>query len=266
MAVYKGRYRKKTTKKSTKKARVRKTKGVTQPVKKYVDRTLKRNIETKRIQYAAGFPVSNYNNSTSLNSFWLSPGSTMSITQGTGQAQRIGNRLRIIKAYLTYSITPTGYDALLNPQPRPILLRMWIGYSKTVPSDLPSDFTNLYQVGNSSGPPGNYISDIQRAVNKDKFIVYRSIVHKVGFSTVDGTGSQPAVQYYNNNDFKYCIMRRLDITKYLISNVMYNDSLNNPTSRGLFAWMQVVGADNTTMNNIVPCTFNYFVDLAYEDA
>lgn len=260
------RYKKKTTKKSTRRKKVVKTKGVTTLVKRYVDRTIKRNVETKRIQYAAGFIVSNYNNNTSLNSFWLSPGSTMTISQGTGQAQRIGNRVKIIRAYLTYSITPTGYDALVNPQPKPVLLRMWIGYSKTDPSELPSDFTNLYQVGNSSGPPNNFISDIQRAVNKDKFVVYRSIVHKVGFSMVDGTGSQPIVQYYNNNDFKYCTMRKINITKYILSNVMYNDSVNNPTSRGLFAWIQVVGADNTTMNNIIPCNFNYFVDLEYEDA
>jgi hypothetical protein len=262
------RYRKKTTKKSTKTVKGRKitrTKGVTMPIKRYVNRTIGRNIETKRIEYASGFTVSNYFNDTSLNSFWLSPGNTIQILQGDGQGMRTGNRLKITKAILTYSITPIGYDALLNPQPKPTLLRLWIGYFKTDQDNKPTDFTQLYQVGNSSGPPNNFISDIQRSVNKDKFVVYRSIIHKIGFSSVDGTGAQPVVQYYNNNDFKYLTMRKLDITKYMISNVIYNDNTAFPSTRGLFAWMQVVGADNTTMNNIIPVNFNYFIDIEYKD-
>lgn len=241
-------------------------KKVAMTVKKYVERRIRANIENKTLQYGYGFAISNYFDDTSLNSQWLSPGPTLQILQGSGQGQRNANRVRIVKATLTYTISPNGYDGLLNPQPRPIVLKIWIGYFKPDPINKPIDFTQFFQSGNTAVPPNNFMIDMLRTVNKDRFVIFKTITHKIGYSSVNGTGAQPIVQYYNNNDFKFLIMRKINITKYLIQNVVYQDNNFIPSTRGLFMWMQLVGADNTSLNNVIAASINYFVDLEYEDA
>lgn len=262
---YKKSYSKVSSKKRASFKKQMPRKKVSLAVKKYVNRTIKTNIENKTLQYGTGFAISNYFNDTSLNSQWLSPGNTIQILQGTGQGQRTANRVKIVKATLNYTISPNGYDGLLNPQPRPLVLKMWIGYFKPDPVNKPVDFTQLFQSGNTAVAPSNFMIDMLRPVNKDRFVIFKTITHKIGYSSVNGTGAQPVVEYYNNNDFKFLIMKKINITKYMIQNVIYQDNVAIPSTRGLFMWFQIVGADNTNLNNVISASINYFVDIIYED-
>jgi len=240
---------------------------VSSKVKTYVQRAIHKQIENKTIQYNAGFTMVNYADDNTMRGFALSPGTSIAIPQGDGQGARTGNRIRIMKARLVYWMVPSAYNGLLNPQPKPLMIRLWIGYSKTNPTLIPTagDQAVLFQNGDSASAPNGFISDILRSVNKDKFIIFRDIKHKLGYESITGSGATAGSQYFSNNDFKYNIMKSIDITKYLIQNVTYNDTTTIPTTRGLFCWVQIVYADNTVTTGTIPANFNYFVELTYED-
>ena len=250
------------------KRRVVRRKSVTAPVKKYVQKAIHRQIENKTVQFVNQFTMVNYADDNTMRGFALSPGTSISISQGVGQGQRTGNKIKIMKARLVYWMVPTVYNGLLNPNPKPIFVRIFIGYSRSNPTILPptSDLALLFQDGNIAAAPVGTIYDMLRSVNKDKFIIFRDFKHKLGYESITGTGYNAAAQYYSNTDFKYNVMRSVDITKYLIQTVSYNDTTAIPTSRGLFCWMQIVNADNSTTTGTIPCNFNYFVDITYEDA
>lgn len=263
------RYRRKSTRRPVSKKRATtKPKSVSLPVKRYVNTIIHKAIENKSIQYNSGFTMVPYADDNFMRCFSLSPGTTLSIVQGTGSGDRTGNRIKIVKAQLCYWIVPAAYSGLLNPTPRPCNIRVFIGYSKTNPTIIPpaADTAQLYQFGDSAQAPNGFMSDILRSVNKDKYVIFRDLKHKIGYSAASGTGFVAGSEYFANNDFKFNIMKKIDITKYLISNVIYNDATAIPTSRGLFCWTQIVGADNTSVAGTIPANFNYFVELKYEDA
>lgn len=268
------RFRKRSTSKGRKRPSVRGrmrsggARPVSGKVKTYVQRAIHKQIENKSIQYNGSFTMVNYNDDNTMRGFALSPGTSIAIPQGTGAGSRTGNRIKIIKAKLNFWITISPYSGLLNPTPKPILIRMWIGYSKTNPTLIPpaTDQSFLFQNGDSASAPNNFIPDMLRSVNKDKFVIFRDMKFKLGCADFTGTGATAGSQYYSNNDFKYNILKSIDITKYLISNVTYNDATVIPTSRGLFCWVQIVYADNNVTSGYIPASFAYFVDLTYEDA
>lgn len=260
--------RKLTKRKTIPKKRVYRRRKVTKVIKSYVNQAIHKQIENKTIQYNSGFTMVNYTDDNFMRGFALSPGTSLAIPQGTGEGDRTGNRIKIMKATLTYWLVPAAYSGLLNPNPKPTNIRIWIGYSKTNPTIIPpaADTAVFFQNGDTSQPPNGFISDILRSVNKDKYVIFRDIKHKLGYASASGTGFVAGSEYFANNDFKYNIMKKIDITKYLIRNVIYNDGTAIPTTRGLFCWCQVVYADNTTTTGTIPANFNYFVDLTYEDA
>ena len=268
MAKSRSRSRGTRKKSSIKRKGSRTRKSVTVPVKKYVQKAIHAQIENKAIQYNGGFTLQNYADLPQMNAFALSPGLSIPIPQGVGAADRSGNRIKIQKAKLVYWMVPSAYNALLNPTPKPLLVRMWIGYSKTSPTLIPLavDMALLFQNGNASAPPNNFINDYLRTVNRDKFVIFRDIKHKLGYEAATGSGAVAGSQYFGNNDFHYNISRTVDITKYLINNVIYNDATSTPTTRGLFCWIQVINADNTVTTGTIPASFNYFIDLVFEDA
>lgn len=260
---------KKPFKKSNKKRTVNRSKAiVSAPVKSYVNKLLKNSVENKSIQYNGGFIMANYADDNQMRAFALSPGTTIPLNQGSGAGNRLGNRIKIVKATLNYWMVPAPYSGLLNPVPKPLMIRVWIGYSKTNPTLLPTaaDMAVFFQNGSVANPPNNFIADMLRAVNKDKFVIFSDRKHKLGNADITGTGFTAGNQYYSNNDFKYNIMRKVDITNYIINNIKFDDSTVIPTTRGLFCWCQIVYADNTATTGQSPANFNYFVDLVFEDA
>lgn len=243
-------------------------KKVTEVVKAYVAKAIHSQIENKSIQYNAGINLTNYADGATMNGFPLTPGLTMNIIQGVGAADRTGNRIKIMKAVLNYWMVPTAYNVLINPNPKPLMIRIFIGYSKINPTIIPpaADTALFFQNGDAASAPNGFIADILRKVNKDKYVIFRDIKHKLGYEAATGTGAVAGSQYYGNNDFKYNILKKIDVTKYMPKTVIYNDTTSVPTSRGLFCWIQIVNADNTATTGYLPVAFNYFVDLTYEDA
>jgi len=261
-------YRKKTMRK-------RKVSGfkLSVPLKKYILKTIHSNVENKRAQpYFTLRQIGSVANSTNLYAVNLTPNNTSTgaydIPQGVGQADRIGNTIRIVKATLRYWIAPAPYDITTNPNPRPQEFMIILGNVKTSPGSVPTaTFVNsLYNRGDTSVPPNGTLDDLILPFNRDVWNIKKFIRHKVGNAEVSGTGGISSNQFFSNNDFKLNITKTVDITSMMPKVFKFNDTgiLQTP---GLYMMVESVNASATISGSTVLQTlFNYQVELQYEDA
>lgn len=99
-------------------------------VKKYVKRAIHANVENKRSSFTTFQSFGSFANSTTLYARPLTPASSgsLSIQQGTGQGERIANRVRVMRAMFRYTINPLPYDIGSNAFPTPTEIIMIFGF------------------------------------------------------------------------------------------------------------------------------------------
>lgn len=201
-------------------------------------------------------------------------GGIYTISQGVGQQQRIGNSITIKKAYLRGMLVPSVYNAISNPTPSPVHVKMWIFSVKR--NVLQMSQADVYQTlnstffanGNSSlGMLGN-VYDLITPTNKDVVTLYFTKTFKLGFADYAGvTGGATTSDPKTSNDYKLNHKITLNITKYLPKKMLFNDADNGTVSRQVYcAWEPVYynGASMTAATS--PCGFFGGIDLHYEDA
>lgn len=264
------RFKKSSRKSYRKKTYKRKASRKVSPLKKVIRREMARVIETKSKQaYNLNKPLYPTNSTNFIdNIFEVGPdGSTMQITQGAGQGQRVGNEVRTKKLTLKGTIVPLPYNVTTNYAPLPMQIKMFFFYDKTDPIAVPYPVTDFYQDGSSSRGFSNDLVDQWAAVNKDKYCLFTTRQYKLGFAAVMGTGTTPAQQAYSNNDFSYNANFNIDLTKYFPKRVKFNDNLGTPTTRGLYVMTVISSADGTNIPaGWVTAAMQYEVDYQYEDA
>jgi len=239
-------------------------------VKKYVKRAIHANVENKRAIYNASFAVGNIGNSGILYARPLTPASTyMTINLGTGQGDRIGNKCKVMKAMLRYTLFPLGYDLTSNPLPVPQEVMIIIGHLKPTPTAIPTvaQVQALFQSGSAVSAPQGDLGDLIQPYNTDLWTIKKVIRHKIGYGAVEGTGLQPNQQFFNNNDFKYNAVRALNITNIYPKTLVFNDATVNLQNAGLFMMIQSVNANGAVAPAInTSVFFDWAIDLTYEDA
>ena len=254
---------------ATKKAHYkRRSTRVNTAVKRYVNKTIHKNIENKIVEkQALGATVTDYAFAPSLLVDSLIPYSL--ISQGTGQGDRIGNQIRTRKLLFKYVLTPNKYDATVNPGPIPQDVIIMFGKVKNSRPQQPisTDFAKLYQLGDSVVAPNSTLLDLVRDVNKDWFTVYKICKHKIGYQAVNYSGASLPNEGFANNDYKFNVIRTLDLTKYCPKNIKFNDTTSQPTNDGFWMWAMCVNADGTAnVTNSVPALMTYVISYSYEDA
>lgn len=252
-------------------ARKGKDKGIAS--KDYVKRLLDSRIESKVANINSGGAFGTVLNETSMNAYPMMPlVGYWTIGQGVTQSTRVGNDIRVRKVILSYVIRPMAYNAGTNPQPVPCEIDMYLLYTKRAPSVRPTagDFNNLYESGASSIPASGSLNDLAATVNKDYFSCHRW-GHKVGVSVANGTAvsNVPQVQnqYYSNNDFKYNVVNRMDITKFIPQKkISFNDG-DGTSFKNLFLCYQCVASDGTIRAAAEEMMhIDFWIRFEYEDA
>lgn len=240
---------------------------ISAPVKRYINKTIHRNIENKTEQTLSG---NNTINSYAVNSslFCISCIPYTAINQGVGGGDRIGNTIKTRRVFFNYVLRPSEYSATLNPQPQPQDVIIMFGKVKNSRPQQPinTDFAKLWQAGDSSHAPYSTGLDLIQDVNKDWFTVYKVLRHKVGYQYAATAGMSPTHEYYANNDYKFNVIRRLNITKYVPKTIKFNDSTAQPTNDGLWMWAFCVNADGGFSQTLSPILMDYTLNFDYEDA
>ena len=175
------------------------------------------------------------------------PSAGMAINQGVGQGDRIGNRIKIIKAVLQYVLYPQGYDATHNRAPTPADVRGFIGRNKISPVLPPNISTALFQYGNTTVGFSNELQDQMLRLNSDVNTIYKQVFHKLAHSyNSSSSGGSSVNQFQSNNDYKMNVKHTIDITKYVPSTVIYNDGNTTPQTPTTWLTIWYNNADNTT--------------------
>lgn len=248
----------------------RKRSSVSVGVKKYVKRALHKQIENKSVQINSGANFGSILQNTVMNAYPMAPLTGFwSIGQGITQGTRVGNQIRTRKCYLNYVLRPTVYDAVTNPNPAPCEVQLMLGYVKNTPCFAPavSDLNQLFQSGASVAAPVGSLRDIISVINTDYWVIKKRWTHKIGYGSSEGSGSLGNYEFFMNNDFKYNVVRRMDITKYLPVIYQFNDSTATPTSKNLFFMFQSVLANGNISNlNVTTANIEFWIDYHFEDA
>jgi len=213
---------------------------------------LKKFDETKSLQYFIGqSSMTTYYNgndggaNTMLPIILSANATNLSISQGVGSDQRVGNRVEFVSGRIKLDFWAAPYDVTNNVSPTPCIVKIWLATRKDLALQQPaSSLPSFFQNGNSATSPSGYLQDLTRPINSDIYRVYKSYTLKIGNSSVSGFGGSAGNQYFANNDFK--LNRRLNInyTKWLIKNAKYNDTTNTPVNRGLYLFMCCYTANN----------------------
>lgn len=240
-------------------------------LKSLVKNEIAKSEEVKSVQFLkqSQLCVSSNNTSNWTNTFFpisLNDATGVSVNQGPGAAGRIGNRIRTKKVMFRGNFVPRSYDGNLNTAPQPYVVTMWIVTDKSNPTAVP-DGTQLLQLGNTSITPTGITLDSMTPVNVDKYQLHGRYIFKLGHANYGGTGTNVAFQSFSNNDFSLNCEFNLDVTKFMPTNVMFNDNVTLPTTKGVFVLISVAGSTGTALANTAqPVNLNYTIDYQYTDA
>lgn len=173
--------------------------------------------------------------------------------QGPEQGNRIGNSITPVKWTMKGALfcAPTSTIPMLV---RVYIFKMVDGYQ--LPSTggaVPSDF---FQSGSFTSAPNNTISDNFKAINKDKYKVYKSEVFKVGVSSTAN---------YQNNDFKILNTFNYNLLKYQNHKFKFNDANTIPQNAGLYMAFTCCDMDDTPIQPNA-LRIAYEINGEYEDA
>lgn len=250
--------------------RVKRSANLVPTVKNLVKSEIRKIEEVKSVQYLKQnqLCVSANNTANWTSTFFpisLSDATGVSVNQGAGAAGRIGNRIRTRKVMFRGIFVPLPYQASFNLTPQPYEVTMWIVTDKTNPTLVP-DGTNLLQLGNTSIGPQGIMLDSISPVNTDKYQLHARHVFKLGTAVSDGTGNQAGYQSFANNDFSYNCKFDLDVTRFMPTNVLFNDATTLPTTKGVFVLISVGAAVGTALSATAqPVGLTYTIDYQYTD-
>lgn len=192
--------------------------------------------------------------------------SSLVISQGTGQGDRIGNKIKTKRCIMRYIIYPTSYNATSNPTPSPANVRIFIGRNKVSPANSPVGGTTLFQNGDSSNGLTGGLADCIMPLNRDVAIVYKEIHHKVGHAhNVSAGGGQTFNQMQSNTDYKMNVIRTLDVTKYVPSTITYSDGVTAPTCPSTWFNIWYANADNSIDSATAAYAIWWSIQYEFED-
>jgi len=194
--------------------------------------------------------------------------SALAFNIGTGSQvnQRTGNKIRPTKCTMKYVISPNVYSAGNNPQPQPVIVRLWIFKPKDQSTFSPS-VSGFFQNGASSSNFSGNLQDIVRSVNTESYTLLATKTWKIGMALSEYASiTYGGFANYANNDYKMNAIGELDVTKYLAKVYTYDDSDNTPTNVPTYMVWEAVNADGSSMvSGGYPVTVTYTLQMNYVD-
>lgn len=261
-----------------KRLRLRKNKKARRPrarlsvkaMRKIARTEIRRQVEDKEVRGTANLPLGSnpdtYTNWAANNIIDCNV-NLQSIVQGTGQGNRVGNKIRLTKFMLRGALY---YQSTVDT---PILVKMWVVSSKLNPNNATNidiyqacstlfSANNWFQDGNSSAPMTSNLRDSQLPVNTDIFTVYATRTWKVANAQAP-QGASPG----SNNDFKTLVNYKMNLLKYHPKILRWNDnSTTNGFWRKLFVVFQCMNANGSTSNLTTAVTGHIrTLEMRYED-
>ena len=265
-----GRKRSYRPRKSTR--ATRKRTGGRYVTKAQVNRMINKEVEDKVFYQYPFDPVSISNVLPPLAPFFNNL--NYQVPQGTGQGDRVGNKVTHKSASLKCSINFRDYSLLTNSKQLVQLVTLVVfkirNYQTGVNPTYANFFSKMFQLGNTSQPLTNTPIDHIRPFNKDIMDVKAVRRFKMGFSSpannVTATGPVGAAPV-PNNDFDYQKFVSINLTKFYKKTQIFNDGVapNDAQNDNLFFMVFCCPADGSAFTS-TPLALTWDLQLKYQDA
>lgn len=288
MARFRRRYGKRKSFRRRPRRRMRKTRK--SGFRRRVMRVLNRSAETKTTQFDLVqqniYPITSVDFDVSVTV--ISPSNELKgvnqlllIEQGTGQGNRVGNKISTVSASIKGVIRPQlNFETTINYNPCPMYVVIWVVSLAKHLTDSTATLegvcsNSFFQDGSvSSGFQGTLI-DLTRTVNRQHVTVHAKRVHKLGYAEYPSSfaaGSPNNIaQRFMNNDFP--LSKMFSIKLRFQRNVIFNDNTANPSNMRRWYFFMVPyridgGAWTTNVGNLngpVPLICDFAVDYKFKD-
>lgn len=235
-------------------------KMVKKPKQKKIRTLIRREVaklsENKIIEGSIS-DTSYYNYINSSTCYSLIP----NVSQGTTQATRIGNRIRVRKATMRMAINISNQTVSVAPTYVDVYI---FKYKPTVVypnNSLPTGaMDNFLQQGATSTFYSGIVTDYLRPVNKDLFISkYRR--RFLMYNPLNSTSVNASTSSINPNRYL-----TVDLTKMLKKQLQYNDTNSYCTNDDLWIAVASTQTDGTILNPVtVVGKFSIIVTVEFED-
>lgn len=252
----------------TAKRSVRKTKRspkVSTTVKKYVTQALHKNMENKlKVNYGTNQTIENSAASTCTYPLIIAT------SQGTSEADRIGNNIKVVKGQYKVAINLLPYDATTNQYPNPCWVNIWIVKDLRVQTQATTmdatSYANFFSIGSTTvGFQGNTFDTIA-PVNKEGFRVLKKYKFRLGVTSAFSAGMPSYNQSYFDNSQMSKILT-INWGKYVKKTLKYNDSVSSQCQNdNLYIVYQINPCDGSAAANQKICEIHYFNTMEFEDA
>lgn len=237
------------------------TKSLTVAVK----RLLSKEIETKCAPYYS------LADQTLVYGAGLNPGAALgfvsanlipSIQQGTGDGQRLGNKIRVKNLIFRYTLRAEAVRATNNFTAVPFICRV-IVYKQRYATDDSSPLLMLDN-GNSAQNFGSTPDDYTKPYNKKLFQIFYSKQYTM--QPIRNELTTPISSENVANGTKTWVARSVRI-KIPQKTLIYADTALTPSNAGLFAAVVVCNTDGTVVNNTsARVMLNMETNMYYTDA
>ena len=259
-----------------------KEKAFNQKVVAIVKNQISKNIENKvTVSAQALAPLCKSTISSSFNLTWYVLSGWQSavwqMSQGDGQGQRIGNKIKMKRWIIKGQIQP--HQPTQNFSENSYLQQSYQGYAtiyfgrRVDTGNVDTTLTKFLESGNSAVNPIGSNTEMMLPVNKDLYKVYWRKTFKLG----SAFGQTVASQTIPNNDFGVCRTFGFDVCKYILKNriLKFNDSDVASADRDLSrlavwaVWRPAVGS-LASPNPLIEVQSYYDINITsygeYEDA
>lgn len=204
------------------------------------------------------------------------------IAQGTGQGQRIGNKISTVRAILSGAVhINTTYDGTANWNMCPLYVGCYIFRLKGALEDSQANAytvmaNSFFQNGNGQQGFSGRLVDLTKTPNGQTVTLLKKRVFKVGTQFVNSAfgvaSANNANQQYSDGSVGISRMFKMDITKTLQKIIQFNDANNAMTNANTWiAWVpfRVDGNDIVTSlgsyTGALPCYVDYNIAYNYRD-
>lgn len=227
----------------------KKTKSVTNANKAYVKKEINNKIGFRTTDVTSKPYVWGTSNTT------MSPAITLldkitDMVVGSSDGERLGNEITLNKMILNINLSVNA-----EVISKPIIVSIFVGYIKSQPIAVPggANLNLIYNVGGSATGDTGKTLELLYGLNTERFKVKR-YQFKIAPSSIGTT-------YYNNNDFKYFINKKINILPFMRKKVQYFQDDSQGINQGLFMWANITGVDSKIYSDFP--LLNYYVETEY---
>lgn len=244
--------------KKTYRRKARPSRKISTKVKSYVKSTIARQTETKISPAASisNFQFESYDTLLNVAGQVVSLTDCLDlITQGTGQANRVGNHINLKKLNVKFIFSPIYPGTSYEDRNKTIKL-IFFRVKKSLLEPTTAQWDQLLQNGNDNVPPSNQYLDIMRPLNRDLFDIKKVITFRLNKAETASIQTQ-----MRGHSFIKTV--NIDIAKYLPKKIIYDDNFTKPTNCRLFAGILVADSLGAPIAVEPGLTGSYLVQTSF---